>query len=49
MKTKESYQEENAGVCLLKQQSEENDGHIFLLQFNSILQFLITLTSVLLH
>lgn len=49
MKTKENYQEEKVGVSLLKQQSEENDGVYFLLGFNSILQFFISLTPVLLH
>ena len=49
MKTKENYQEEQVGVSLLKQLSEENDGVYFLLELNSIHQFLISLTPVLLH
>lgn len=46
VKTNKNYQEEKVGVSLPKQQSEENDGVWFLLEFNSILQFLISLTPL---
>jgi len=49
MKTKENYQEEKAGLSLLEHQPEEDDVVYFLLEFNSILQFLIPLALVLLH
>lgn len=49
MKTKENYQDEQVGVSLLKQQSEENDGVQYLLELNSILWFLISLIHVLLN